>query len=247
VNTRTTMGSYQIRVVLADDHPATLGGVQHGLSSVPTIRLTGSAGNSTELIALLDAGVCDVLVSDYAMPGGAYGDGIALFSYLQRNYPAVKLVVLTMLDNPAVIKGLLGLGISCIVSKSDAVDHLIPAVHAAATGGTYYSPSFEKIVRTLSAHSSARIVDQAQNLSSREIEVVRLYASGMTVNEIAEKLSRSKKTISTQKARAMQKLGVEKDIDLLRYAMEHGIVAAPGGEGKAAEQDGEGEGRTDPA
>lgn len=240
------MGSYQIRVVLADDHPALLVGVQHGLSSVPTIRLTGTAGNSTELIALLDANVCDVLVSDYAMPDNVHGDGIALFSYLQRNYPDVKLVVLTMLDNAAVVGALVRLGIACIVSKSDAVDHLIPAVHAAATGGTYYSPSVEKVVRTLSAHSSARIVDQAPSLSSREIEVVRLYASGMTVNEIADKLSRSKKTISTQKARAMQKLGVEKDIDLLRYAMENGIVAASGGEGKAGEQAGEEKGRAEP-
>ena len=240
------MGSYQIRVVLADDHPALLVGVQHGLSSVPTIRLTGTAGNSTELIALLDANVCDVLVSDYAMPDNVHGDGIALFSYLQRNYPDVKLVVLTMLDNAAVVGALVRRGIACIVSKSDAIDHLIPAVHAAATGGTYYSPSVEKVVRTLSAHSSARIVDQAPSLSSREIEVVRLYASGMTVNEIADKLSRSKKTISTQKARAMQKLGVEKDIDLLRYAMENGIVAASGGEGKAAEQAGEEKGRAEP-
>ncbi|KAG8150856.1 response regulator transcription factor [Burkholderia catarinensis] len=232
------MGSYQIRVVLADDHPALLVGVEHGLSSVPTIQLVGTAGNSTDLVALLDREPCQVLVSDYAMPG-AHGDGIALFSYLQRNYPDVKLVVLTMLDNAAVVGALVRLGIACIVSKSDTIDHLIPAIHAAATGGTYYSPSVDKIVRTLSAHSSTRIVDQAPSLSSREIEVVRLYASGMTVNEIAEKLSRSKKTISTQKARAMQKLGLEKDIDLLRYAIEQGIVAASGSEGKVADQEGE--------
>lgn len=238
------MGSYQIRVVLADDHPALLVGVEHGLSSVPTIQLAGKAGNSTELVALLDAGACDVAVSDYAMPGNAHGDGIALFSYLQRNYPDVKLVVLTMLDNAAVIGALVRIGIACIVSKSDTIDHLIPAIHAAATGGTYYSPSVEKVVRTLTAHSSARIIDQAPSLSTREIEVVRLYASGLTVNEIAEKLSRSKKTISTQKARAMEKLGLDKDIDLLRYAIEHGIVPASGSEGKGGEQ--EGDGRADP-
>ncbi|MDN7471042.1 LuxR C-terminal-related transcriptional regulator, partial [Burkholderia orbicola] len=78
-------------------------------------------------------------------------------------------------------------------------------------------------------------VDQKRELSAREIEVVRLYASGLTVNEIAERLSRSKKTISTQKARAMEKIGVEKDIDLLRYAIENGIVAAAGSEGRGGE------------
>ncbi|MBR8298321.1 response regulator transcription factor [Burkholderia cenocepacia] len=239
------MGSYLIRVVLADDHPAMLVGVEHGLSSVPTIQLTGKAVNSTELIRLVEAGVCDVVVSDYAMPGSAHGDGITLFSYLQRNYPAVKLVVLTMLDNPAVIGALTRLGIECIVSKSDTIDHLIPAIHAAATGGTYFSPSVEKVVRTLTSHSSARAADQKRDLSDRELEVVRLYASGLTVNEIADKLSRSKKTISTQKARAMEKLGIEKDIDLLRYAIEHGIVAASASEGRGG--DTKEEGSVDPA
>lgn len=232
------MGSYQIRVVLADDHPALLAGVAHGLSAVQTIQLAGAAGNSDELVALLDAGSCDVVVSDYAMPGGTHGDGIALFSYVQRRYPDVKLVVLTMLDNAAVIGALMRIGIHCIVSKSDTTDHLIPAIHAAATGGSYFSPSVEAVVRTLSSHSSARFVDEAPTLSNREIEVVRMYASGMTVNEIAEQLSRSKKTISTQKARAMQKLGIDKDIDLLRYAIEHGIVAASGSEGRGGEEGG---------
>ncbi|MGF6604667.1 DNA-binding NarL/FixJ family response regulator [Paraburkholderia sp. GAS448] len=125
------MASLTIRVLLADDHPAMLSGVEHELSVISTIQLIGSAHSSTELIALLDAKPCDVLVSDYAMPAGEYGDGIALFSLIQRRYPSVKLVVLTMLDNPAVLRALVKQGILCIVSKSDAVSHLVPAVHTA--------------------------------------------------------------------------------------------------------------------
>lgn len=216
------MDGFSLRVVLADDHPGMIVGVKHDLSSVRTIQVIGTAGNSTELMRILDAGNCDVLVSDYSMPGNEHGDGIALFSFLQRRYPSLKLVVLTMLDNPAVFGALQGQGISCIVSKADAVSYLIPAIHAAATGGTYYSPSVEKSMRDMERH-----VGRAQpSLSKRELEVVRLYASGLTVNEIAERVSRSKKTISTQKARAMQKLGIERDVDLLRYAMENGIVAS---------------------
>ncbi|GGA18845.1 response regulator transcription factor [Dyella nitratireducens] len=218
------MDGFSLRVVLADDHPGMIAGVEYRLSSVSTIQLTGTAGNSTELIRILDTGCCDVLVSDYSMPGNEHGDGIAFFSFLQRRYPSVKLVVLTMLDNPAVLSALQGQGIVCIVSKSDAVSHLIPAIHAAATGGTYYSPSIEK---SMSLRDMDRRGGNApQPLSKRELEVLRLYASGLTINEIAERVSRSKKTISTQKARAMQKLGIERDVDLLRYAMEHGIVAS---------------------
>jgi two-component system capsular synthesis response regulator RcsB len=216
------MDGFSLRVVLADDHPGMIAGIEHSLSSVSTIQLTGTAGNSTELLRILDAGHCDVLVSDYSMPGNEHGDGIALFSFLQRRYPSVKLVVLTMLDNPAVLGALQRQGIACIVSKSDALSYLVPAIHAAATGGTYCSPSIKKSLGDMDRRNGNAI----RPLSKRELEVVRLYASGLTVKQIAERVSRSKKTISTQKTRAMQKLGIERDVDLLRYAMEHGIVAS---------------------
>lgn len=207
---------------LRDDHPGMIAGVEHGLSFASIIRVTGAAANSTELMRILDTGCCDVLVSDYSMPGNEHGDGIALFSLIRRRYPSVKLVVLTMLDNPAVLSALQRLGISCVVSKADAVNYLVPAIHAAATGGAYYSPSVEKGMRMRDMHNGRA----PQLLSKRELEVPRLYARGMTVNEIAERLNRSKKTISTQKSRAMQKLGMERDVDLLRYAMDNGIVAS---------------------
>lgn len=226
------MDGFSLRVVLADDHPGMIAGIEYGLSSVDTIRLTGTARNSTELFRILDTDCCDVLVSDYSMPDNEHGDGMALFSLIQRRYPSVKLVVLTMLDNPAVLGGLRSQGISCIVSKADAINYVIPAIHAAATGGTYYSPSVEKSMRMRDMDRPDR--NAPELLSKRELEVLRLYASGLTVNEIAERVSRSKKTISTQKARAMQKLGIERDVDLLRYAMDNGIVASSSQSGAAA-------------
>jgi len=218
------MHGYSLKVVLADDHPALIAGIAHSLSSADTLQLAGTAGDSTELLRILDGGGCDVLVSDYSMPGNEHGDGVALFSLIRRRYPSVKLVVLTGLDNPAVLSALGGLGIFCIVSKADATSYLIPAIHAAATGGSYYSPSVEKSMRLRGVDH--REGNGPKSLSKREVEVVRFYASGLTVNEIAERLNRSKKTISSQKARAMQKLGIERDMDLLRYAMENGIVAS---------------------
>ncbi|MDR6504143.1 two-component system capsular synthesis response regulator RcsB [Burkholderia ambifaria] len=218
------MDNFSIRVVLADDHPAMLAGVEHGLTGVPTINVCGRASNSTELIERLKQGDCNVLVSDYAMPGGEYGDGLSLFSYVQRHFPAVRLVVLTMLDNPAVLSALMAQRIDCIISKSDAVNHLIPAIHAAATGGTYLSPTIDRIVRAIDPNRRGRA--SVDMLSKRELEVVRLFVTGMTISEIAERLQRSAKTISTQKARAMQKLGVTRDVDLVRYSIESGIVSS---------------------
>ncbi|MBC8749119.1 two-component system capsular synthesis response regulator RcsB [Paraburkholderia sp. WC7.3g] len=218
------MAASEIRVILADDHPMMLIGIEHEFAEVSTIQLVGTARNSTELIALLNSKPCDVLVSDYAMPAGEYGDGIALFSLIKRRYPDLKIVVLTMLDNPAVVRALVMQGVTCVVSKSDAATHLIPAVHAVHHGGKYYSPTINEIVQSIDWNRRGR--GSSDVLSQRESEVVRLLASGLTVNEIAERLSRSKKTISTQKSKAMEKLGIEREIDLFRYALENGMVTS---------------------
>lgn len=218
------MNGLEIRVVVADDHPGMLAGVRHELAQMSGIRLLATAADSTELMRLLVTTPCDVVVSDYAMPAGEHGDGIALFGLLRRRYPDLQLVVLTMLDNPAVLHTLVSSGVTCIVSKSDAVAHLGPAIHAAHRKGKYYSPTVDTVIRSIDWSVRSRNAEGV--LSRREAEVVRLYASGLTVNEIAERLHRSKKTISSQKAKAMEKLSIERDVDLLRYAMENGLVGS---------------------
>jgi len=218
------MNGLEIRVVVADDHPGMIAGVRHELAQLNGIRLLATAADSTELMRLLATTPCDVVVSDYAMPAGEHGDGIALFGLMRRRYPHIQLVVLTMLDNPAVLHTLVSSGVTCIVSKSDAVAHLGPAIHAAHRQGQYYSPTVDTVIRSIDWSVRSRNAEGV--LSQRESEVVRLYASGLTVNEIAERLHRSKKTISSQKAKAMEKLSIERDVDLLRYAMENGLVGS---------------------
>lgn len=218
------MKEFSIRLIIADDHPAVLLGTKHVLDTVSTVNILGSARNSTELISLLDSQPCDVLITDYAMPGGEHGDGIALFEFIKRRYPELKIIVMTMMDNPALLRTLISHGVSCIISKSDDASHLIPAVHVAYSGGTYFSPTISEMMPGLGVEEPGSTV--GQELSTRELEVVRLYVSGLTVNEIAERLHRSKQTVSTQKNSAMRKLNLERDADLIKYAMETGLLSA---------------------
>lgn len=216
------MDSSLIRVVIADDHPAVLKGITQELAAIDTIALNGVARNSTELIELLDNVACDVLITDYAMPGGEYGDGLALFEFIQRRYTNINLVVITMIDNPAVLQMLINSGMNRLVSKSDDSAYLIPAVHIAYTGGEYFSPSMDAIVQALRLEQNSRRVPG--QLTKREVEVVRLFVSGLTVNQVAEHLHRSKQTVSSQKASAMKKLGIERDADLYKYAISMGLA-----------------------
>jgi len=215
------MHPYKIRVIIADDHPAIIEGIKQSIA-VSTIELMDAARNSTEIIALLDKGNADVLVTDYAMPGGEFGDGLPLFEFILRRYPDIKIVVMTMMDNPGVLRTLIALGVRCIISKSDDASHLIPAIHIASSSGQYFSPTVNTIVQIL--EKSPMDDRKTVNLSKRESEVVRLYVSGIKINDIAIQLHRSKQTVSSQKNSAMKKLGVASDADLFKYALEVGLV-----------------------
>ncbi|MQR02233.1 response regulator [Glaciimonas soli] len=216
------MSRFNIRVMFADDHPVMLLGIRQALKEVQTIAYVGDASNSTELVDKLNCTECDVLVTDYGMPGGDYGDGLAMLSFLRRSYPSLKIVVLTMMDNPAMLNVLLAQHVNGVVSKSDDVSHLIPAIHAAYSNGRYLSPAIEEMIGVRTGDKIAGIVPVM--LTRRETEVIRLLGDGLTVNQISERLNRSKKTISGQKISAMKKLGITRDIDIYKYVMETGLA-----------------------
>ncbi|WP_396331550.1 response regulator [Burkholderia anthina] len=215
------MDEFFVRVMVADDHPSSALGMSQALAGSSTIKLLGTVSNSTDLVAVLDEQQSDVLVVDYVMPGGKYGDGLSLLSFLQRRYPALRLVTITMIDNPSVLLAIQKQGVGCILSKSDAISHLVGAVHAAFVGANYLSPFVKKLLGDCRPSAGTR------TLTAREIEVVRLYGAGLTVGEIAVQLHRSKQTISSQKSSAMKKLGIVRDADLIRYASEGQLPDVP--------------------
>lgn len=215
------MDEFFVRVMVADDHPSSAIGMSKALAESSTIRLVGTVSNSTDLVAALEEHPSDVLVLDFVMPGGKFGDGLVLLSFLQRRYPALRIVTITMIDNPSVLHAIRRQGIGCILSKSDAISHLVGAVHAAFVGADYQSPHIKQLLESTGSPAIER------PLTTREIEVVRLYSAGLTVGEIATQLHRSKQTISSQKASAMKKLGIVRDADLIRYADEGRLPVEP--------------------
>ncbi|MEK6366441.1 MAG: response regulator transcription factor [Burkholderia gladioli] len=207
----------KIRLILADDHPTVLSGMRHEIGRAPTLEIVGLAASAGKLIALLDATVCDVLITDYMMPGGGFPDGFPLLLHLRRNWPDLKIVVFTTVDNPGMLREIVGIDVQSVLSKLDAADHLISAAHSVYAGARYYSPSVRGALR------GPREQGIANTLSSREFEVIRLYVAGHTIGEIALRLNRAKQTVSAQKVSAMKKLGIERDAELFHYAFEIGL------------------------
>lgn len=212
----------KINIVLADDHPALIAGIKYELSAIRTLDVVGAARNSTEIVDVLSRISCDILVTDYAMPGGAYGDGIVLLAFLRRRYPDLKIIVFTMIDNPALTLEMSKLGIGSVLNKIDDVGHLISAIHTVYAGATYVPPN--SAAQNVCAKDGRGDHEPNRQLSKREIEVVRLYVSGQSINEIAAQLHRSKQTVSSQKMSAMRKLGIKRDADLFRLVYEKELV-----------------------
>ncbi|CAM2165594.1 two-component system, NarL family, captular synthesis response regulator RcsB [Burkholderia cepacia] len=203
-----------INVVIADDHPAVVAGIKAALRGLRSIHIVGVADNSTEIVELLSQHPCDLLITDFAMPDGKFNDGLGMLTYLRTHFPDLPIIVFTGLDGVNLTNKLLKLEVKAIVNKGDDIGHLISAVYTIHANATYLSPSVTR------AKPERRGGRKNLNLTKNETEVLRLYVSGMSVSEIAAHLNRTKQTISAQKIKAMQKLGVERDADLYKIVYE---------------------------
>lgn len=214
-----------IKVMLADDHPITLFGVRMTLEREPGIEICGEAQDSTALVELMNKENPHVLVSDFSMPGGKYGDGLTLVSFVKRRYPDVKLIILTMMTNSSLLENIVNAGTDGVLLKSGGQGNLVDAIRTVVQGKKYIDAAVKAMLcdaKTSNLNSRGEPGQKA--LSNKESEVIRLFVGGYTVSEIAQMLSRSVKTISHQKISAQQKLGIANDKELYEYAIRNGLL-----------------------
>jgi len=212
------------RIAIADDHPLVLIGLRRALEGALGIEVVGEANDSTGLVALLDKGEIDLLITDFHMPGGRYGDGGTLVGFLQRRYPKLRIIVITMLTNPLLLQQILSSGVHGLLLKNAGRDETLHAITTVAAGYTYVGQSVRELVAAVNVSAAQDGAEAAQMLSPRELEVLRLFVSGLTVSEIATLQHRSVKTVSHQKVAALRKLGIENDRDLYEYGLRNGLI-----------------------
>lgn len=214
-----------IKVVVADDHPAVVTGLRCLLGRAAGINLVGTARNSTEVVALLSASLCDVLVTDYVMPGGEFGDGLPYLAFLRRRFPRLRLVVFTILDNVAITRSSEAIGVEAVVSKGDCFNDLLRVLYGRpAAKATDRAPGRTSSTDHFVAESTVDVDALLGVLSKHELEVLRRFVSGDSISNIAARLHRTRQTVSSQKISAMLKLGIARDADLFRFAFENGLI-----------------------
>jgi two-component system response regulator NreC len=218
-----------IRVVIADDHSVLRAGLKALLEAESDIQVVGEAEDGVDCIGRAVALEPDVILMDINMP---HCNGLEALTQIKDLCPGTKVLVLTMLDDAGYMRQVLATGGSGYVLKQAAGDELLMAIRTVHEGGVYLHPHH---ALALAEHETA-IPDtgasgggddrhaRLQSLSEREAEVFRLVALGHSNAEIAGSMFLSVKTIETYKARLMKKLGLGTRAELVRYALETGVL-----------------------
>ncbi|MBL0434953.1 response regulator transcription factor [Aeromonas hydrophila] len=208
------------KILLADDHPLILTGIRSLIDQItPHCEVIAEAYQVSELLDLLQQYHCDLLITDFSMPGGTRSDGMVMIQQLRRAYPTLPIIVLTQIQNSAILQSLIQVGVNGLILKKSVINELADAIRQILLGHRYIGPT----VKMLLANAGISAQDDTNQLTSKESEVVRLLASGMSVTQVADYLHRSVKTISTQKKSAMTRLGISSDSALFDYAKSSGL------------------------
>jgi len=208
-----------IRLLLADDHAIVRSGLRQLLSLASDLRVIGEAVDGAGVLEALRREPPDLLLLDINMPGLSGAD---LIVRIRGHWPVLPVLVLSMHNEPQVAARVLKAGANGYVTKDAELDLLLGAIRRVAGGGRYIVPELaEKLVfdQTLAGGPPPHT-----QLSGRELEVLRLLVAGKGVNEIAAQLFISNKTVSTHKTRLLEKLNLGGTAELVRYAMQHGLL-----------------------
>src|SRR3954471_17069432 len=204
-----------IHVVLADDHDLVRSGIKALLSTVEGVQVIAEARNGNELLQLLDSVRPDVVMTDISMPGM---DGITAIAEIHARHPEVRVLVLSMYDTVDFVKRAVANGACGYLMKDAPPFELEQAVRSVMATGSYFSPS---IAQRLLQPSEPTVDDE---LTHRQVEILKLIAQGRASKEIAYELGLSPKTVDVHRARIMERLHLNDIASLTLYAVRKGLI-----------------------
>jgi two-component system invasion response regulator UvrY len=208
-----------IRALIADDHAVVRQGLKQILGDTPEMVVAGEATNGQEVLDKIRAETWDVVVLDISLPDRS---GLDILKQLRSERPKLPVLVLSMHSEDQYAMRVLKAGASGYLTKDSAPDELVKAIRKVVSGGRYVSSFLaEKLAFEIGTDSSRL---PHETLSDREFQVLRLIAAGKSVTEIAAELYLSVKTVSTYRARVLQKMNLGTNAELIHYAMQNHLI-----------------------
>lgn len=208
-----------IRVLIADDHAVVRRGLRQIMEEAPDIKVTGEASSGLDALRALRENWFDVVILDISMPGAT---GLEVLEHIRKMSPKPKALMLSMYPEKQFAVRALKAGASGYLTKDSAPEELLTAIREVASGRKFITRQLAEILAD--EISTGEDKPAHERLSNRESQVLHLLAQGKGITEIAQELMLSPKTVSTYRARILEKLHLNNTAEIIRYAMEWGIV-----------------------
>lgn len=205
-----------MKVTLIDDHPILLNGLVSILNSSGQIEITGTGGSAIEAIELLEQKLPDIFLCDYNLPDET---GLTLVKKLRIKYPFLKIIILSMHNEPYLVKELLKENIQGYILKKDTKEELLAALDAVHAGKMYFSHEINTMLL-----KSLSNPDEEKLLTTRELEILNLIAQEYTNKQISDKLFISERTVETHRKNIFRKTKTNSLVGLIRFAYANNLI-----------------------
>jgi len=209
----------KVKVIIAEDHDVSLFGLTSLFKTKEDIEIVGTARNGMEVLKILESKKANIVITDISMPGM---DGIELTEKLQKDYPAIKVIVFTMYMENWFVEQLIQNGAKAFVSKSSKINELIEAVRKVNEGGNYYCPQFKS---KFGFNGSSTNSNKLESLNRSEMEILKLYAENLNKEKIASRLSINPKTFDAFVSNILLKLNAAGEEELKKIAKMQKFVS----------------------
>jgi two-component system response regulator NreC len=209
------------KVLIADDHAIVRAGLRTLIRAEAGLELVGEAAGGYEAIAMVEKTRPDVLVLDLSMPDL---DGISVTRSIKPDFPDLRILILTLHEDEALLKEAVKAGAAGYILKRAAESELISAIQAILRGDLYVDPSMVRMLLGEPRQSLPMQPASVETLTPREIEVLKLIVAGYTNRQVGEHLHISFRTVEGHRANISDKLGLRSRLELVRYAREHGLI-----------------------
>ncbi|OYQ41968.1 response regulator transcription factor [Flavobacterium aurantiibacter] len=212
----------KINIAIVDDHSLFLEGLSSILKDVDNFKILITASSAKELLNQPNLATIDVLISDISMPEM---DGIALSQIIKKQFPTIKILILSMHEETQIIKALIKMKIDGYLFKNADKELLVSAITSVAQGNLFFSEAIKnKLIFTNEEEDESSTKSILPKLSSREKEILELIAKGLTINQIADTLFISHHTVVSHKQKLFYKFNVDKITSLVKKALDLEII-----------------------
>jgi DNA-binding NarL/FixJ family response regulator len=211
------------KVFLVDDHQIVRDGIRSLIEDANDIFIIGEAGDGEEMMKMLDPAQPDIILLDISLPGK---NGIELIPIIRDKYPYIKILILSMYNGDDYIFNAVRAGANGYLPKNSSKVELLDAIRQICDGNDYFGEQVHKIIVNsyISMAKEDKSPDKKQQLSIRELEILKLFAEGSSNKKIADKLFISVRTVESHKNHIMQKFGFKSTVEMVKYAIKNKIV-----------------------